>query len=758
MEAGAFYLLLLALTGISSTLSFYGDSITFQPAHKQKDGTYKVTFHHRQNGRSSCQDKPLHTCESEVCTSFVESSVLQTDQDDTGQGRWCQSEMHATATVRKNQTSFSLKQSGCCWGSNVDGKTKWTSEAELDLGSRSDSHALNSCPLTTTVSSLRVPQNCFSPIHILAHDPDGDRVRCRFSSDAAAPANFTLDESKCVLSTKGEVDVGVHVFELMLEDFSRKNITLTYADGTSVFREGSDMNSPPLCKVKLQFSMEILPPLSSCEHGLVQPVFLSKTPSHGDVLHATMGQKFKLYAQAKATEASINDFQVSGPQNMTKEFKAGEQGTAELILSWTPQHSDLYRIVPVCFTAETNQSQSDMRCVVVLVTQAALIQGTATVTCSPNKMTVALDKSSMPGIDVNFLQLIDSSCSLTSNGTHIMGVMSFSTCGTKLLDKGDFLVFANEILSYELPSEVIIRRKAVKIEISCQFPKTVSISSYYNLQKSDYIFTESNFGSFGYTFEIYNDNNFTSKVEASKYPVEVMLLDTMYMGIQAESELPSVTLFVESCKATPNTNPENVLSYDLVKNGCLKDETVVVYPSNQKTYNFEVQAFKFNGNYEQVYITCSVILCEPGTPYSRCAQGCLSDPSRRRRRSLGKETFSHSITQGPFRFIEHADPIAAMDQNLAVVKKSPAMDVKPSVMTKSRPTAEVIVPSVLLEDTESRSGRWGIEEILSANTSTFVFASAFFVSMVMLVAVVVYFTRKRNEEDCKVLLNSSYDN
>ena len=151
--------------------------------------------------------------------------------------------------------------------------------------------------------------------------------------------------------------------------------------------------SPSLTKQKTEFLLptscicvSVLPPLSSCEHGLVQPVFLFKTPSHGDVLHATMGQKFKLYAQAKATEAryiilekdpvlwtcnwehvrnlscffclhswSINDFQVSGPQNMTKEFKAGEQGTAELILSWTPQHSDLYRIVPVCFTAETNQ-------------------------------------------------------------------------------------------------------------------------------------------------------------------------------------------------------------------------------------------------------------------------------------------------------------------------------------------------------------------------------------------------------------------
>jgi len=55
-----------------------------------------------------------------------------------------------------------------------------------------------------------------------------------------------------------------------------------------------------------------------------------------------------------------------------------------------------------------------------------------TVTCSPNKMVVALEKASMPGIDENFLQLLDSSCSLTANATHIVVVTSFTACGTKL--------------------------------------------------------------------------------------------------------------------------------------------------------------------------------------------------------------------------------------------------------------------------------------------------------------------------------------
>lgn len=188
------------------------------------------------------------------------------------------------------------------------------------------------------------------------------------------------------------------------------------------------------------------------------------------------------------------------------------------------------------------------------------------------------------------------------------------------------------INSFELPTEVIVRRRTVKIDFYCSFPKIINISSYYNIHNPDYIFTESSFGSFGYTFEIFRDSKFTDKVEASAYPVEIKLLQPFYMGIQAQSELPNVKLFVESCKGTPDDNPENILSYDLIKNGwvpssvriitiivqflghvcvcvtihfsprCIQDETLKVYQSNQTTFNFEVQAFKFTGSYDQVII------------------------------------------------------------------------------------------------------------------------------------------------------------
>lgn len=200
----------------------------------------------------------------------------------------------------------------------------------------------------------------------------------------------------------------------------------------------------------------------------------------------------------------------------------------------------------------------------------------------------------MPDLDMNYLKLQDPSCSLTSNLTHIIGVMSFTTCGTKVQvgistclsaaatlaatlptgsffcvsqEDGDYLVFTNAITSFQLPSEIIVRRRSVNIDFSCRFPKLLSVSSGFDMRDSDYVFTQSNFGTFGYRFDIYNNSNFSSKVQASAYPVSVKLLQTIYMGIQAQSELPNVQIFVESCKGTPDDNSDNPIYYDLIKDG-----------------------------------------------------------------------------------------------------------------------------------------------------------------------------------------------
>ncbi|XP_014884808.1 uncharacterized protein LOC106945565 [Poecilia latipinna] len=740
MEAGAAVLLLVALLGTSSASSFYGDSISLAPLQQNADGTYKVTFYHRQNGRTSCQNQSALLCDGGVCSDLDRSAAVQTDQDSLG--RWCQVEERTTATFQPNGTSFILRGSGCCWDNNLEHKSNWESHAELDLGVRSDSYRINNCPVTATVASLRVSQNCFTHLRLLAHDPDEDVVRCRFAS--GAPANFTLDESTCTLRGSGELQLGQHVFELTVEDFSTKNVTLTYADGSTATREASSTSLPPLCRLKLQFVVDVLSPTSSCVAGDLLPMFLSRTPSHGDVLHASVGQTLQLYAEAQAQNAQIQGFQVSGPQNVTKEFRSGSDGKAEVTLRWTPKESDANKLVPICFAADTAITQSEMRCVVVTVTHTGALQGRASVTCLPNKMTVALEKASMPDISEEFLSLRDPSCTLTTNGTHIVGTMSFSTCGTKLEDKGDYIVFKNEIHSIVRSNEIIIRRNNVKIDFYCEFPKTISVSNFYNLHQADYIFTESSFGSFGYSFEIYQDGNFTSRVSPDAYPVQVKMMEMIYMGIQAVSELPNVTLFVESCKGTPDNNPDNPMYYDLIKNGCVKDETVKIHPSNQTNFNFEIQAFKFNGNYDQVYIICNVILCEPGNPFSRCAQGCLSEPSRRRRRGLSMETTGHYITQGPLQVVGPAGP------------SSPAEHKKINAAPKSDTAPEGNFPGVVPEP-RSDGETWRFREVFASNITTVVFGSGFVLSLVLLAVVVRYFSRRRRAEDQSFLIEDEFE-
>lgn len=49
--------------------------------------------------------------------------------------------------------------------------------------------------------------------------------------------------------------------------------------------------------------VSVLPSIPNCEAGHVLPVFLSTTPSHGDVLYATVGQEFQLFAEAQAHHA-----------------------------------------------------------------------------------------------------------------------------------------------------------------------------------------------------------------------------------------------------------------------------------------------------------------------------------------------------------------------------------------------------------------------------------------------------------------------
>ena len=62
---------------------------------------------------------------------------------------------------------------------------------------------------------------------------------------------------------------------------------------------------------------------------------------------------------------------------------------------------------------------------------------------------------------------------------------------------------------------------------------------------------------------------------------------------------------------------------------------------------FSIAAFRFLPNHQNVYFHCKVTACPKGDSNSRCAVGCKSGGSSRRRREAPTRDIEHDMYLGP---------------------------------------------------------------------------------------------------------------
>ncbi|XP_073460519.1 ZP domain-containing protein-like isoform X2 [Aquarana catesbeiana] len=172
------------------------------------------------------------------------------------------------------------------------------------------------------------------------------------------------------------------------------------------------------------------------------------------------------------------------------------------------------------------------------------------------------------------------------------------------------------------------------------------ISTLLHTQRKTYMYTETGFGVFTFTFQFFTDKHF---VNSRQNLSAVQRGERLYLEIQVSSPVPDIELFVESCKATPHDDPSGPVFYSIIQDGCIKDQSLVTYPGSANVFRFSIEAPSIFQIYKQVFISSSVILCKKMTPNTRCTEGCTVNPYRnhRRRRSLVNETQPHVISQGP---------------------------------------------------------------------------------------------------------------
>ncbi|XP_047242532.1 uncharacterized protein LOC124881082 isoform X2 [Girardinichthys multiradiatus] len=339
----------LLLVSVTQASHYRGTLMTYYPKETYANGSVSVILRFKFNFQS-CQDGSFS------CTGNCvnESLVLPNTKCEEVIGAWCQSEK-ITSWLLPNNSQFQLVHASNSWIDNRNGAGSWRAVTDVELRHRSDTNRPNSSPQTTMFPALRVPSNCQRNINLLAFDPDGDEVKCRYAkmsltecySPCTPPSVLSLS-STCTLSFSANSNSieGWYVVEMVMEDFPRQAITLTQTNGSKVVKTTSDAIS----KIPIQFTFLVDPAAPSCSEGVYLPRFLVPTPEHGAHFYSPVNQALKIDITATATQSVITGLLVSGPYNVVK----SSSGSGSFSLTWKPSASEDGQSHPICFVVQAS--------------------------------------------------------------------------------------------------------------------------------------------------------------------------------------------------------------------------------------------------------------------------------------------------------------------------------------------------------------------------------------------------------------------
>ncbi|KAA8582715.1 hypothetical protein FQN60_006386, partial [Etheostoma spectabile] len=226
-----------------------------------------------------------------------------------------------------------------------------------------------------------VPSNCQRDFHLLAFDPDGDDVRCRYGNTSLSECNRCTPPSVLKLSSSCSLsfspssvnDQGLYAVQLVMEDFPKQTITLIQADMVWAIT-----TNIPLSKLPVQFVLKVDPSVPSCTEGLYLPKFLPPTPANRAELYTSVNHTLEINIRAEAKVSMISELLLSGPYNINQTTS----GTGRFILRWTPSQREDGENHPICFVVQavlgSTKYHSELRCLTVSVGNEPSSNATAT--------------------------------------------------------------------------------------------------------------------------------------------------------------------------------------------------------------------------------------------------------------------------------------------------------------------------------------------------------------------------------------------
>ncbi|KAL4698860.1 hypothetical protein H8959_011517 [Pygathrix nigripes] len=249
----------------------------------------------------------------------------------------------------------------------------------------------------------------------------------------------------------------------------------------------------------------------------------------------------------------------------------------------------------------------------------------AQLSCLPHLFQAVIDRGYLRRLGYSswYIHLNDELCRPKVMGRYLIFNIPYGHCGTIQQEHLGSLSYSNSIRGRTRghPGQVIVRHKVPKLKFTCRVdgPSTVEIIH------GDDAPTEGA----GYTVSISFLQSPKSQPVGGMVPYYDSQRKEVFLQATLHSPNPNLMLFVDTCVASPDPQDFITIKYDLIRQGCIKDNTYVnLHPRQKNMAQFKFNAFSFLDSYDVVYLQCKVAVCKVGDYASLCSRGCAGQSRR----------------------------------------------------------------------------------------------------------------------------------
>ncbi|XP_058607814.1 uncharacterized protein LOC131524606 [Onychostoma macrolepis] len=352
--------------------------------------------------------------------------------------------------------------------------------SRANLSVRADTNRVNQPPFVALPPPVRVQAACPQEIQVNVMDLDGDAIRCRYKKTELGEF-LQLNEETCTLLYEGGAHLGQYSVLIMAEDFPSSD---------------SEAESFSTVPVHLLITVE------SGAGCSVVPQFTGVSPAGGAVIHVLPFEEVHVNITVDSRVQSVSEIAVIGPPGLfVSPMETGQSFQSSVMLSWVRGPNQFAHLLPVCFAANTQSLQSNIRCIWLQQTQTDPLPPGTELKCKERElqMSLVLPISFLENLHFPDLQLNDPTCPVFYNSTHVTATFPLTGCGTKTMHLGSELLYTNTLRSIN-PNSTISRVATLILPLACRIPAQQAKGPAFKISIPEEVKT---FGAVSFWLEFY---------------------------------------------------------------------------------------------------------------------------------------------------------------------------------------------------------------------------------------------------------------